>query len=162
MSGPRLPLLDLLSLDCHQIPPLPLHLLRLSSPPLPHLSISIISTSCTTLDPSYPIQLLTPEQPSKVWSSPYTKTCSVRGRYPIDIKVKISVKYAEHGPVFVSSTRLNRICRLLSLRAKGCVGEPCAGFVLRLYGSNLIWIIPAKGSCLPTPTHEDKLNSPQA
>lgn len=44
-----------------------------------------------------------------------------------------SVKYAEHGPVFVSSIHL--VC----------------WFVLRLYGANLIWIIPAKGSCLPTP-----------
>ena len=36
-----------------------------------------------------------------------------------------------------------------------------AGLVLRLYGSNLIWIIPAKGSCLPTPIVVDKLNSRQ-
>lgn len=40
MSGPRLPLLDLLP-DCDQIPPLPLRPLRLSSPPLPRLAICI-------------------------------------------------------------------------------------------------------------------------
>ena len=35
------------------------------------------------------------------------------------------------------------------VRSQNQTAASCSGSVLRLYGYNLIWIIPAKGSCLP-------------